>query len=844
MSVEETKPRGDARDEITQTADGDDRPALRVEGVTKRFGPVVALEDVDLAVSYGEVHGLLGENGAGKSTLMAIVSGALRPSEGTIAIDGESIAELTPQVAKEHGIAIVRQEPALLPDLTVGENLYLAASPHQRPPLAGLYAWAEERLAFWGEKLSFGVHDRIEELRPQARFIVEICKALGQDPRVLILDEPTEHLVREEVELLFRHIRQIAGRGKAVVYISHRINEVKLIADRVTILRNGRSEGTFEARTVSEDRLVDLIIGRKLTAYFPAKPESGASGDVGLRLRGFSARGVAPLERDFLRGQIIGLAGIVDNGQRQLLRALAGLERSQGEARLGDDGSRRAVRAGKVAYLTGDRLREGVLTGLSVRENISLRNLDRVSAMGWLSRVRELRFVREVVQAFAIKVANTESPIESLSGGNQQKALLGSVLVGQPDVILIEEPTQGVDIGARTEIYAMLRRAADSGAVVIILSSDSAELAGVADRVLVMSRGNVIDDLEGDRVTERAIIGAALGSDSERQRVASRSSGFVRWLAGEWAPTTILATLTVLLCAIGSAVNTNFVGVQNVSGVLSLASILGLVACGQLLVLQTGGIDLSVGPLMGFVVIVASFYLVDGADPLAQTEGWLLMFGSALAVGALNWALIDVVRLSPIIATLITYMGIQGASFLLRPTPGGLVSGQIAGPIGANIGPLPVTFLVAVAIAVTLNIGLYRFRAGIALRAVGSREESARVTGLNPRLVRLAAYLGSSLLAGVAGIVLMTQNQTGDSSAGVEFTLLSISAAVVGGASVYGGRGSFIGALLGAVVVNVVGALIVFTNVPSAWQYYITGAITLGAVVLYSIARRRMAFQS
>ena len=254
------------------------RSALDMAHVTRSFPGVKALDDVELHVVLGEVHGVLGENGAGKSTLMAVASGALAPDAGTVSIGGRVLESLDPAEARRLGLAIVRQEPALLPDLTVAENLYLGVSPDKRPSSGRMQEWATERLSVWGPASDIRPDDRIEQLLPQQRFIVDICRALAEDPMVLVLDEPTEHLLREEVDILFGHVRAHVERGRAVVYISHRINEVKQITDRITVLRNGRTVGTFDTTDTSEDRIVSLIIGRDLGSYFPEKPPFAGAG--------------------------------------------------------------------------------------------------------------------------------------------------------------------------------------------------------------------------------------------------------------------------------------------------------------------------------------------------------------------------------------------------------------------------------------------------------------------------------------------------------------------------------------------------------------------------------------
>ncbi|MGM0930439.1 MAG: ATP-binding cassette domain-containing protein [Actinomycetota bacterium] len=819
--------------------------ALSLKGITKEFPGVRALDNVNLEVRTGEVHGVVGENGAGKSTLMAITSGALPSDSGTVTILDETLDEADPQTARKRGITIVRQEPALMPDLTVAENLYLGVTAEYRPPVRSLMPWAEQVLSAWGAT-SIDVRDRVEQLGPQNRFVVDICRALAQKPRVLILDEPTEHLVAEEVDVLFRHIRRLVAEGTAVVYISHRLNEVKEIADRITVLRNGKSIGTHEAADLTEDQIVQLIIGRELDVFFPEKIayRGGEDGPL-LSISNLSNQNLNQVSFEVKRGEVIGLAGIEGNGQKNLLRVLAGLEHASGSVSIGGKAlqlsDQHSATVNGITYLTGDRHNEGVLTGLSVGENTVFRNLRSLSQRGWVRDKTLREYAAKVIRDFNVKTPTLDIPIESLSGGNQQKALLGSALATEPTIFLVEEPTQGVDVGAKSEIYQLLRDAAARGAIVIIHSSSALELEGVADRVLVMSRGHVINELAGEGITEEAITGSALKADTQRVRAVQSQRRRAGWLAGDTAPLAVVGGLIVVLTLISFIANSRFLGATNVSGILILAAPLALIAMGQLFVLLTGGIDLSTGPLMGLVPVIASFYLVDGVTGSSQAMGWIYMLLVAIAVGSINWAFIDLLKMSPIIATLITYIAVQAVSFTLRPTRGGRISYAVMDPLKATIGFIPLAFIVALIIALILGYFLKYSRQGIAIRAVGSFEESARVNGLNPKATRFAAYLASSLLAFLAGVLLMSQNGTGDPQAGVSYTLLGITAAVLGGASLFGGRGSFLGVILGAILINVVNTMSVFLGLTPDWQYYLIGAMTIASVALYSIARKKAA---
>lgn len=813
---------------------------LHVDGVTKRFPGVLALDNVTFSVVAGEVHALVGENGAGKSTLMAVASGAIVPEEGNIVIDGVG-TKGEPERARALGLAIVRQEPALMPDLTVAENLYLGVPLSQRPSLLNTHVWAQGLLRRWSEDVTIDASKRVSGLNAEQRFIVEIVKALAATPRVLVLDEPTEHLLAADVERLFTRIRKVTESGCAVVYISHRIREVQRIADRLTVLRDGQGQGTYHAAALSEQQIVELIVGGALDHEFPAKSASRA-GRVMLDVVSLSGGGFSDVSVEVRSGEILGLAGVDGNGQREFMRALAGLSRLRGAVKVGGDavslrGAQSAAACG-IRYLPGDRHREGIFAELSVRENFSLRSLSRDALNGFVSQRSEVRRAREAVAGFAVKTPSVETAIRLLSGGNQQKLVLASVLASNPRVILVDEPTQGVDIGARMEIYKVLREAARKGVAVIVVSSDALEVAGLCDRVMIFSRGHIVKELVDDAVTENNITSAVLTATTERERGSGRTANFWNWAAGDWAPLVMLAIAVLGLGLYASQVNELYLSARNIGGMLALVATLAIVSYGQQALMLVGGIDLSVGPLMGLVVVIQSFFLVDGASLGYQAVGWVLVLLVTVAVGVLNWILVDPLRLHPMVATLVTFMGLQAVSLLLRPVAAGIISDSVMDGIAVHLGFVPVMAIIAILTAVALEFGLFKSKLGLSLRGIGSRPEAARMAGIRPHLNLLLAYVGCSLFAAVAAIPLLAQVGTGDPRAGVNYTLASIAVVVVGGASIFGGRGSFVGALLGAFLLTQVNVVTTFLDMGDAWQSYLLGAMILASVTLYSKSRQ------
>ena len=819
----------------------DERATLSMRGISKHYDGVAALTDVSFAVLPGEVHALLGENGAGKSTLMKIASGATSPDSGAIVFDGSLVENLTPTSAQELEIAIVHQHPALLPDMTVAENIRVALAPEQLrrrdPDTTKAMRSLLADVHFFGH-----LEDRVSSLTVAQRHLLELAKAFAVTPRLLILDEPTAPLSQDSVELLFNAVRNLAAKGTAVVYITHRLGEVREIADRVTVLRDGRVRGTAAVTEISDEELLALIVGRTLEATFPPK-HAALNGEAPLlHVEDLSGRGFGNVSFTARKGDIVGIAGIVGNGQRALLRALAGLDKASGSVSVDGKNLSRRARLGSAAYMPADRLNEGLMLDLNVRENSALTALGGLRTGPFVSPSRERTAVLRELSQLAVKAPSLEAPVSSLSGGNQQKVVMTRAMLSDPAILVADEPTQGVDVGARAEIYRILREVTDRGVPVVIASSDAIELEGLCDRVVVMSRGHPVATLEGDDVTEERIVHAAVTATThtaeEARRRSMGSSRLARFIEGDYAPVLVLAAVILVLGAYVLSRNDRYLSNFNITSVMFACAALGFISLGQTFALLLGGIDLSVGPLAGFLVVVASFFILDGKSAAMWALGFVVMVACALGVGLLNGSLIRFAKFTPVAATLVTYIGLGGLAFTLRDAPDGYIATSVTDFISKKVGPVPIAFVIFVLCALVLEAGLRWSRFGLRLRAVGSNEESARQVGVPVNSTALLGYVGASLLTLLGAIVLLAQLGVGDPGQGSGYTLTSITAVVLGGTSLLGGRGTFIGTLMGAgLSVQVLNAT-VFLNLDQKWQYIFQGLLIVAGALLYSQVRR------
>jgi ribose transport system ATP-binding protein len=488
-------------------------------------------------------------------------------------------------------------------------------------------------------------------------------------------------------------------------------------------------------------------------------------------------------------------------------------------------------------YLPADRHEEGIWSGLGVRENITATTLGDFAVGGFVRGRREARAAGDRIRELDIKTSSAEAVVGTLSGGNQQKTVIARATQSGPRVILAHEPTQGVDVGSRLEIYRILRDQAAHGAVVVV-SSDAAELEGLCDRVLVMSRGRVVKELTGDDVTEQRMTQAALTATRSSEVVVGKraQSDVKRFLTGDFAPP--LGVLVALL-ALGlytSLHNDFYLTKFSIQSVLALFAALGFAAMAQQTVMLTGGIDLSVGPAMSFLVVVGSFWLVPGIGAGLLVLSLLGLIVLAAVIAVLNW-IPTLLGVPAFVVTLVTFTALQGLALWLRPTPAGTFDVGFLTRLGSSIGWVPWAAVVVVVVGVVLEVLLRRSPWGARVRAVGSNPVAAYEAGVRVPMVRLGAYLIAALLVVAASLLLTVQVGSGDATVGIAYTLAGITAAVVGGASIFGGRGSMLGALAGALLIQQINTATVFLGLDISWQSYLLGGLTLIAAGFYSMAR-------
>jgi rhamnose transport system ATP-binding protein len=508
-------------------------PVLKIENVSKSFPGVKALDDVHFEVLPGEVHALLGENGAGKSTLIKIISGVYRPDEGSVSVLDKDVSFQSPLEAQAAGIATIYQELLLFPALSVAENIFMGHPPLTR---SGTVDWQAMRQETEDLLASLDIHDLepteiVGGLSIGNRQRVEIAKALSRDARILIMDEPTAALTEADVERLFDIVRRLRDRGVGIIYISHRLEEVFELADRVTVLRDGGFVGTSPVAEISKDDLISMMVGRTIETLFPKVTVE--PGEIVLKVEALNR---LPLTLDvsfsIRAGEIVGLAGLVGSGRSELAQAIFGvLPADSGDVilngqKVGIQNPRHARELG-IAYVPEDRGTQGLIRPMTLRENVSLAVLEHLTWGRFIDSQRERSLVEEAIQRFAIRASSSEQVVNKLSGGNQQKAVIAKWLATEPKLLIMDEPTRGVDVGAKAEIHRLMGKLVERGLAILMISSELPEILGMSDRILVMREGRLVAEFSREEADQEeiaaAMMGAAKPESSEHNEAVQRS---------------------------------------------------------------------------------------------------------------------------------------------------------------------------------------------------------------------------------------------------------------------------------------------------------------------------------
>jgi galactofuranose transport system ATP-binding protein len=869
---------------------------LQMRGIDKSFNGIPALIGASLEVEPGEIHALIGQNGAGKSTLIKILTGYYSKDAGDIIFNGAPFSASSPKAAQEGGISTIYQEINLIPYRSVAENIFLSRERRR----FGFLDWgrmhqeAEELLSRFRVKVD--VRQSLSQCSTAIQQMVAIARAVSFDSKLVIMDEPTSSLDDHEVAVLFQVIRQLKSSGVSVIFVSHKLDELYAVCDRVTVMRDGRTVVTGTLTSLSKLSLVTTMIGRELESATSKQTAFGEAGGARDRISNTSllsvrnlslGRRVSDASLEVRAGEIVGLAGLLGSGRSEVARAVFGAERADKGAMefngtpFTPKAPANAIAAG-IGYCSEDRKFDGVVPDLSVRENLTLALLPLLAKTGVVDESEQAKVVEKFVQRLGIKCASVDQPIRELSGGNQQKVLLARWLCLNPRLLILDEPTRGIDVGAKAEIQSLIAQLAVDGLGVLMISSEMEEVVEGSDRVFVLREGRTVAEFSGERIDEESIMAAmadgtaalharapvstngssllegdALSSRSEPGEMMGESTPAVaEHRAPEAAPPMerpvgkaagvqrfkrLLAkngTLVALLLLIVFNVlrTPHFLSWQTLNVNLTQVCTIVIVAVGMTLVIGTGGIDLSVGSLMAIAGALAPLIFLNKSIP----PGWGVPLAFVVPVlvsglfGSFNGWLVTRFRIQPIVATLILFIAGRGIAQVVTNgnlQPFSMPAFQVIGlarPFGIPLQAILMALIVAIAVW-ALRFTVF----GRQLVAVGGNEEAARLSGVPVSRVKLVVYFISGLCSGLAGLIVIAINSSSDANlVGLGMELDAIAAVAVGGTPLTGGRASVVGTLIGALIIQLVRYTLLANGVPDAAALVVKAAIIVGAVFI------------
>ncbi|MGI8592725.1 MAG: ATP-binding cassette domain-containing protein [Nakamurella sp.] len=878
-------------------------PVVELVGVTKVFGPTIAAQGVSFGLFSGEVLALVGENGAGKSTLVKTVAGVYRPDDGYLKIAGEKVDLHSPLDASHRGIAVVHQHPGLFPDLSIAENVFAGRPLRNSAGLldhARMRAEAQKWIAILG--LTRSAADTVSSLRTSEQQLVEIARALAADARVLILDEPTAALTISEVEKLFAVIDDLRTRGVAMMFVGHRLEEIFAVSDRIAILRDGKLIDTRNTRQTDQVETVKLMVGRDLGDLYPL--HQSTIGAPVLTVSDLSVRGsFEHVDFTVRAGEVVGLAGLVGSGRTEIARVIFGIDRpSTGTITLDDQpikprSAADAMSRG-IAYVSEDRRGQSLIEEFSILDNATLPVITKATRLGMIRHRLEVALVSESLERMKLKFAHFGQPAGTLSGGNQQKVVLAKWLATNPRVLILDEPTQGIDIQAKAEVHRIIAELAQQGLAILMISSDMPELIGTCDRVLAMRQGHIVADFSREEANQYDIglavtgvnatpepAGDTDGSSPPADDVAAPVGRSVRALdqmvgqqhdqphrqfrrpvarattpptATAQFPTSgprtgllkrltgrreagLLAALLVIIVPL-SALNPRFLSSANLVDLMLVeTSLIGVVAVGQLMVMLTRQIDLSVGSTIGLAGYVSASTMADHPG-LPVIVGVCIACAVGLLCGLINGLIVAYGRVPSIVVTLGTLAIYRGVDSILSA---GKQVGSIDVPPGwlswTATRPLGVPVLIWIGLLVVLLAAgfLWNTARGREIYATGSNPDGAKLIGIPaPRRV-LTAFMVSGLLAGFAGALWASHYTIVDGQLAVGVELTVIASVVVGGVSMRGGSGTVLGAALGTFALLVIKNALALAKVNDQYLQAFFGAAILLAITVDLILARR-----
>ena len=810
-------------------------PYLHLKNIDRFFGITRALRQVDFQIYPGEVIGLVGPNGAGKSTLIKIIAGVLPPSGGEIYIQSKKTERYATKDAKEAGVSCAYQDMSLCTNLQVYENFAMLNMSHT---LFGAPKWQKREQAetiklletyFPGSGIN--VTMPVSDLTLAERQIVEICKAImGQNLKVLVLDEPTSALSTGKARQLHRLVRELSASGTAVIYISHKLDEIKEVSDRIVLMRNGEITAALRSKDTSTAELVSLLGGEtaeKEKSGGKTVPKNSAGAQTGERLveiQNFAGRYLQDINFYADRGEIVGVSGLAGSGQTELLNHIFRKGISAHFPRLrfrGRNGNSGVSVKGSVSYISGDRAREGIFHLWDIFDNILVSSLKRIVSGPFLNRKKSETLARFWYDKLKFRAEGIYSPIMSLSGGNQQKALIARGIASGADTLILNDPTAGVDIETKQEIYNLLEEVKSEGRAVIFYSTEDAEME-ICDRVYILRDGAITGELKGSDITEPNIVKASFreAQKKERPKETSRMRSFLASRA--LLP---LCTMAALFC-VNAAFNPNILSYNSIRMLTGAAVPLVFAGLGQMFIVGVGDIDMGNGYSIGLVNVLVAVVLTG--NPLYGAISLLLFIAAYILMGLL----IELRKIPAIVVTLGAQFIWLGIALVLSPVPGGSCPEWLRRMYRFKLAVFPMPVIICAAAALCCYLILFRTKYGIILRGIGNNPQSVTRSGWSFLAAKMTGYALAGAMVVLSGMSFTAVSLGADANAAGSYCMLSIATVVLGGCEFSGGIMEPAGVVAGSLAMSLITTMLTFMRIGSNYQTAVLGIILILVLVI------------
>jgi ABC-type sugar transport system ATPase subunit/ribose/xylose/arabinose/galactoside ABC-type transport system permease subunit len=847
---------------------------LRIDNISKSFYEVKALQNISFDIYKGEILGLLGANGAGKSTLLKIIGGVQTSDNGHIYLDNENLGSINPHIAHEKGIISVYQELNLFLNMTIAENLFIGRENKSKTNLIDWKATRKKAKTIL-ESLGLDIDPDAEvaSLSVANQHLVEIARALSEKPKILLLDEPTASLSDKEIQWLFTKIRELRQNGTTVVYVSHRLDEVTALCERCVILRDGKLADQLDGQ-FDKEKIIRSMIGHNVELIRTEAKKAAA--DVILEIKNLRLRNlVKDVSFQLKKGEILGIAGLVGAGRTELLGAIFGTD-PKNSGHISKQGKEIIINNPIDAMNNGimlipeDRKIDGLFLNESSRFNIASATLDKRARGGFINEKQEKEIVTKASKDVQLDTSRVEHLVKLLSGGNQQKAVIAKSLLVNADVLLLDEPTCGVDIGAREEIYSIIKEVSNQGKSIILVSSDWEELIYLSDRMLVMSEGKITGVLTVEEFTKENIGHLATISDVQKDEKGSKVNyegmaegihprhpeinspvmlnakeyfGKLRTLFNN-NNTAILVVVTLVMIIASISISDSFRTLMNARNLLGQAMPFLILTLGQLVVIVAGGLDLSSGALVAATGVLGVSFMVSNPDKILLGVVIMLVFG--LIVGLLNSVLVVKAKLDSFVVTLGMSIVLTGVTLVITKAPIGPSPKILRVLANQDIYGIPYVLFLIILLTVVFGILMRYTSLGRSFYAVGENPKGSYWAGLPVQKTQFISFIISSLMAVVASLFLMGRTGAGDPAFGPGMELTAIACALIGGARLGGGRGSMGGALLGVFLLSILENILSLMNVDLWYQEVFSGMLLLAIIITYEyrMKKNKVAFRA